>query len=113
MRKGQLQRRTKNQIGVPTWAGFDLDDETHEEFVEAVSSFLKLHNSHEYVASLQPLRTRATLSATFLVDNGFSIASNGLDFEKDDESHVVTRQQVYNFWLSLTKKATGRGTLMN
>ncbi|KAK9428669.1 hypothetical protein V1505DRAFT_376405, partial [Lipomyces doorenjongii] len=76
-RKCQLQRRSKNQIGVPTWAGFDLDDETHEEFVEAVSSFLKLHNSHEYVASLQPLRIRATLSATFLVDNGFSIASNG------------------------------------
>ncbi|KAK9427757.1 hypothetical protein V1505DRAFT_402366 [Lipomyces doorenjongii] len=43
--------------------------------VEAVSSFLKLHDSHEYVASLQPLRIRATLSATFLVDNGFSIAA--------------------------------------
>ncbi|KAK9426904.1 hypothetical protein V1505DRAFT_402832 [Lipomyces doorenjongii] len=191
--------------------GFDLDEcyETHEEFAEAVSSFLKLHDSHEYGVSLQPLRIRATLSATLLVDNGFSIAScaqttdrdfaekspkyrfscpasvkhrpavrapstiqpytvqkeyfecqgelqisfsqanasatliyehightesrkfrmtgevrnyiashkylaprqiyqnlirvtNGLDFEKD-EAHVVTRQQVYNFWLSLTK----------
>ncbi|KAK9351085.1 hypothetical protein V1523DRAFT_417796 [Lipomyces doorenjongii] len=179
------KRRTKNQTGVPTRAGFDLDEcyETYEEF---------LHDSHEYVASLQPLRIRATLSATFFVDSGFSIAScaqttdrdlqkravmllrsdifdlqkeyfecqgelqisfsqanasatliyehigytesrkfrmtgevrnyiashkylaprqiyqnmiqmsSGLDFEKD-EAHVVTRQQVYNFWLSLTK----------
>ncbi|KAK9494066.1 hypothetical protein V1508DRAFT_59325 [Lipomyces doorenjongii] len=53
------------------------------------SSFLKLHDSHEYAASLQPLRIRATLSATILVDNGFSIASCAQTTDGDLQKRAV------------------------
>ncbi|KAK9334339.1 hypothetical protein V1521DRAFT_354431, partial [Lipomyces starkeyi] len=71
------KRRRKNQTSAPMPPGFDLDEcyETHEKFVEAVSSFLKHHDNHEYDASRQPLRIRASLSATFCIGNDVSIGA--------------------------------------
>ncbi|KAK9482490.1 hypothetical protein V1527DRAFT_415131 [Lipomyces starkeyi] len=56
-------------------AGFGLDGcyDTHEEFVEAVSSFLEQHDSHVFDSSLPSLRIKATLKSTFLIDNNISV----------------------------------------
>ncbi|KAK9346261.1 hypothetical protein V1522DRAFT_380929, partial [Lipomyces starkeyi] len=43
--------------------------DTEEEFVNAVSSFVDVHDNHVFDASLQPLRVTATLSSSFLIDH--------------------------------------------
>ncbi|KAK9358524.1 hypothetical protein V1504DRAFT_471078 [Lipomyces starkeyi] len=57
--------------------------ETHEEFVEAVSSFLKHHDNHDCDASLQPLRIRASLSAPFGIGNDVSIGACAQTTDRD------------------------------
>ncbi|KAK9371440.1 uncharacterized protein V1513DRAFT_407266, partial [Lipomyces chichibuensis] len=56
-------------------SGFDLDGcyDTHEELVEAMSSFLEQHDSHVFDSSLPSLRIRASLKSTFLIDNDISV----------------------------------------
>ncbi|KAK9236685.1 hypothetical protein V1525DRAFT_389238 [Lipomyces kononenkoae] len=63
--------------GVSQSEGFDLDAcyDTHEEFVEAVSAFLKQHDDHKYDLTAQPLKIKATLSSTFCIDNNVSIGA--------------------------------------
>ncbi|KAK9483367.1 hypothetical protein V1527DRAFT_454124 [Lipomyces starkeyi] len=63
---------------------FDLDEhyETHEEFVEQVSTFLEQHDKHEYDASLQTLKIRATLEPTFLIDNDISMGACALTADR-------------------------------
>ncbi|KAK9327492.1 hypothetical protein V1520DRAFT_283355 [Lipomyces starkeyi] len=85
------KRRRKNQTSAPMPPGFDLDEcyETHEEFVEAVSSFLKHHDNHEYDASRRPLRIRASLSATFCIGNDVSIGACAQTTDRDLQKRAV------------------------
>ncbi|KAK9328251.1 hypothetical protein V1520DRAFT_262614, partial [Lipomyces starkeyi] len=58
-------------------AGYDLDEyyETHEEFIEAVSSFLEQHDNHKFDAAARSLTIKATLAPTFLVENDIAVAN--------------------------------------
>ncbi|KAJ8096469.1 hypothetical protein POJ06DRAFT_203943 [Lipomyces tetrasporus] len=85
------KRGRKNRTSAPMQPGFDLDEcyETHEEFVEAVSSFLKHHDNHDYDASLPPLRIRASLSATFCIGNDVSIEACAQTTDRDLHKRAV------------------------
>ncbi|KAK9311490.1 hypothetical protein V1524DRAFT_418959 [Lipomyces starkeyi] len=54
---------------------FDLDKsyESHEEFVDDISTFLEQHGTHEFDALCPSLRIRATLSSSVLLDNDISV----------------------------------------
>ncbi|KAK9250525.1 hypothetical protein V1507DRAFT_467244 [Lipomyces tetrasporus] len=56
---------------------FDLDEcyETHEDFVEGVSSFMEQHDNHKFDAAVQSLRMKVTLTSTFLIENDISVAT--------------------------------------
>ncbi|KAK9427774.1 hypothetical protein V1505DRAFT_379032 [Lipomyces doorenjongii] len=72
----QSERARKNRTGVPQRAGFDLDYwyDTHEEFVEAVSVFLKQYDGHKFDLTALPLKlSKASLSSTFCIGNDASI----------------------------------------
>ncbi|KAK9350539.1 hypothetical protein V1523DRAFT_355188, partial [Lipomyces doorenjongii] len=68
--------RRRRRTGVtlkPSGVGLDGCYDTHEEFVEAVTSFLEQHDSHVFDSSLPSLRTKATPTSTFLIDNDISV----------------------------------------
>ncbi|KAK9311628.1 hypothetical protein V1524DRAFT_418849 [Lipomyces starkeyi] len=85
------KRRRNNRTSPTMQQGFDLDKcyETHEEFVEAVSSFLKHHDDHDWDASLQPLRIRASLSAAFCIGNDVSIGACAQTTDRDLQKRAV------------------------
>ncbi|KAK9352177.1 hypothetical protein V1523DRAFT_397683 [Lipomyces doorenjongii] len=61
----QSERARKNRTGVPQRAGFDLDYwyDTHEEFVEAVSVFLKQYDGHKFDLTALPLKLNNSCNA--------------------------------------------------
>ncbi|KAK9236649.1 hypothetical protein V1525DRAFT_389295 [Lipomyces kononenkoae] len=70
----QLSKSARGEGPEQKDASYDLDEhfETHEDFIEVVSSFLERHDVAD--------------SPQF----------------KNTELHTITRQQVYNIWLSIT-----------
>ncbi|KAK9237012.1 hypothetical protein V1525DRAFT_344873, partial [Lipomyces kononenkoae] len=52
--------------------------DTHGDFVDAVSAFLKQHGAHKFDLTAQPLKIKATLSSTFCIDNDVSIGACAL-----------------------------------
>ncbi|KAK9329197.1 hypothetical protein V1520DRAFT_356163 [Lipomyces starkeyi] len=81
-------------------AGFDLDgcDDTHEEFVEAVSSFVERHDNHEFDASLQSLRIKPTLTSTFLIDNDISVeaCTPTADHDLQKRATILLRNNMFD-----------------
>ncbi|KAK9487534.1 hypothetical protein V1527DRAFT_495035 [Lipomyces starkeyi] len=68
--------RRKNQTTNPKRTEFDLYEsyENHEDFFEAVSLCMELHDNHRCEAAVQPLRM-VTLTSTFLIENDISMAT--------------------------------------
>ncbi|KAK9363398.1 hypothetical protein V1504DRAFT_437910 [Lipomyces starkeyi] len=60
-----------------TRTSYDLDEhfDTHEEFIEAVSSFLEQHDDYKFNLAAQSLRIRAALSANMFIETDVSRAS--------------------------------------
>ncbi|KAK9371881.1 uncharacterized protein V1513DRAFT_461019 [Lipomyces chichibuensis] len=64
-------KRALKSGGTPTTrTNYDLDEhyDTHEEFIEAVSSFLEQHDDHKFNLEAHSLRIRAALSANIETD---------------------------------------------
>ncbi|KAK9311507.1 hypothetical protein V1524DRAFT_418945 [Lipomyces starkeyi] len=59
-----------------TRTSYDLDEQydTHEEFIEAVSSFLEQRDDHKFDLAAQSLRIRATLTANMFIETDVSMA---------------------------------------
>ncbi|KAK9311039.1 hypothetical protein V1524DRAFT_342585, partial [Lipomyces starkeyi] len=70
-------RGGKKQTKNPKRTEFDLDEsyENHEDFFEAVSLFMELHDNHRFEAAVQPLRMKVTLTSTFLIENDICMAT--------------------------------------
>jgi hypothetical protein len=81
-------------------AGFDLDGcyDTHEEFVEAVSSFVERHDNHVFDASVQSLRIKATLTSTFLIDNDVSVedCTQTADHDLQRRAAILLRNNMFD-----------------
>ncbi|KAK9356262.1 hypothetical protein V1523DRAFT_262170 [Lipomyces doorenjongii] len=60
----RANKSTKTKNTPFTRTGFDLDEyyQTHEDFIESVSSFLELNDNHIADADLQSLRIKAILA---------------------------------------------------
>ncbi|KAK9326877.1 hypothetical protein V1520DRAFT_372447 [Lipomyces starkeyi] len=67
------KKQTKN----PKRTEFDLDEsyENYEDFFEAVSLFMELHDNHRFEAAGQPLRMKVTLTSTVLIENDICTAT--------------------------------------
>ncbi|KAK9483549.1 hypothetical protein V1527DRAFT_498314 [Lipomyces starkeyi] len=65
------------QMFPTTRASYDLDEhyDTHEEFIEAVSSFLEQHDNHKFNLAAQSLRIRAALSDNMFIETDVSMAT--------------------------------------
>ncbi|KAK9234052.1 hypothetical protein V1525DRAFT_414313 [Lipomyces kononenkoae] len=74
-KKCRDRKASKKQYDALKRTSFDLDGcyDTHEEFVDAVSSFMEQHDNHVFDASRQSLRIKATLTSNFLIDNDISV----------------------------------------
>ncbi|KAK9426998.1 hypothetical protein V1505DRAFT_98649 [Lipomyces doorenjongii] len=57
-------------------ASYNLDEqfETHEDFIEVVSSFLERHDKHIFSPETESLKLRVTLSESFVLGNDVSVA---------------------------------------
>ncbi|KAK9349764.1 hypothetical protein V1523DRAFT_356486 [Lipomyces doorenjongii] len=57
-------------------ASYNLDEqfETHEDFIEVVSSFLERHDKHIFSPEMESLKLRVTLSESFVLGNDVSVA---------------------------------------
>ncbi|KAK9327510.1 hypothetical protein V1520DRAFT_42227 [Lipomyces starkeyi] len=84
--------------------GFDLDEcyQTHEEFIESVSSFLELNDNHIADASLQSLRIKATLVPDLLIENDISMTCCTQDTDLQKRVVVLLRNDIFELFLSLT-----------
>ncbi|KAK9310853.1 hypothetical protein V1524DRAFT_463317, partial [Lipomyces starkeyi] len=78
--------------------GFDLDEcyQTHEEFIESVSSFLELNDNHIADASLQPLRIKATLVPDLLIENDISMTCCTQDTDLQKRVVVLLRNDMFD-----------------
>ncbi|KAK9343550.1 hypothetical protein V1522DRAFT_230907 [Lipomyces starkeyi] len=70
---------------------YDLDEhyDTHEEFIEALSSFLEQHDDHKFDFAAQSLRIRATLSANMFIESEVSVATCAQTGDRDLQTQVA------------------------
>ncbi|KAK9243959.1 hypothetical protein V1506DRAFT_555031 [Lipomyces tetrasporus] len=85
----ELQRRRRKGQRKSSGVGLDGCYDNHEEFVEAVSSFLEQHDSHVFDSSLPSLRIKATLKSTFLIDNDISVETCTQTSDQDVQQHAA------------------------
>ncbi|KAK9347860.1 hypothetical protein V1522DRAFT_334942, partial [Lipomyces starkeyi] len=71
---------------------FNLDKpyESHEEFVDDISTFLEQHDTHEFDALRPSLRIRATLSSSVLLDNDISVGISTQTADRELQKRAVT-----------------------
>ncbi|KAK9334358.1 hypothetical protein V1521DRAFT_375118 [Lipomyces starkeyi] len=55
--------------------GLDEQFESHDDFIEIISSFMEQHDSHAFDADAHSLRFRATLAECFVIENDVSVGS--------------------------------------
>ncbi|KAK9482958.1 hypothetical protein V1527DRAFT_311043 [Lipomyces starkeyi] len=73
---------------------YDLDEpfETHEDFIEVVSSFLERHDNHTFNAEAQSLKLRVTLSESFVLGNDVSVTqcaqTENRELQRQAASHL-------------------------
>ncbi|KAK9427468.1 hypothetical protein V1505DRAFT_358742, partial [Lipomyces doorenjongii] len=87
-----MTEKRRRRTGVtlkPSGVGLDGCYDTHEEFVEAVTSFLEQHDSHVFDSSLPSLRTKATPTSTFLIDNDISVKTCTQTSDQDVQKRAV------------------------
>ncbi|KAK9235732.1 hypothetical protein V1525DRAFT_320589, partial [Lipomyces kononenkoae] len=93
-------RAAKKQTEGSQRAGFDLDEcyETHEDFIEAVSSFMEQRDNHEFNAATHNLKMKVTLTSTFLIENDISVAScaQSGDQEVQRRAALVLRNDMFD-----------------
>ncbi|KAK9482913.1 hypothetical protein V1527DRAFT_521761 [Lipomyces starkeyi] len=81
-------------------ASFDLDGcyDTHEEFIDAVSSVMDRHDNHVFDASAQPLRVKATLTSSLLIDNEISVeaCTQTADNELQKRAATLLRNSMFD-----------------
>ncbi|KAK9364305.1 hypothetical protein V1509DRAFT_587302, partial [Lipomyces kononenkoae] len=89
--KCRRKRASKIQTEVSQCAEFDLDTrcDTHEEFLETVSAFLKQNDDHKFDLTAQPFKIRTTLSSTFCIDNDVSIGACAVTTDRDLQRRVA------------------------
>ncbi|KAK9427513.1 hypothetical protein V1505DRAFT_424162 [Lipomyces doorenjongii] len=81
-------------------ASFDLDGcyDTHEEFIDTVSSVMDRHDNHVFDASAQPLRVKATLTSSLLIDNEISVeaCTQTADNELQKRAATLLRNSMFD-----------------
>ncbi|KAK9428347.1 hypothetical protein V1505DRAFT_292002, partial [Lipomyces doorenjongii] len=75
-------------------ASYHLDEqfETHEDFIEVVSSFLERHDKHIFSPETQSLKLRVTLSESLVLGNDASVAlcaqTEDRELQRQPASHL-------------------------
>ncbi|KAK9235978.1 hypothetical protein V1525DRAFT_458055 [Lipomyces kononenkoae] len=99
-KKCRDMKASKQQGDASKRTSFDLDGcyETHEEFVDAVSSFMELHDNHVFDAFDQSLRMKATLTSTFLIDNEISVeaCTQNADHDLQKRAAILLRNNLFD-----------------
>ncbi|KAK9373817.1 uncharacterized protein V1513DRAFT_447650 [Lipomyces chichibuensis] len=99
-KKCRENRAAKSQSRGSKRAGYDHDEcyETHDEFIEALSSFLEQHDNHKFDAAAQSLKVKTTLTSTFVIGNDISVANcaQGGDLDLQKRAVMLLRNDMFD-----------------
>ncbi|KAK9488982.1 hypothetical protein V1527DRAFT_448987 [Lipomyces starkeyi] len=95
--------------------GFELDEyyQTHEDFIESVSSFLELNDNHITDADLQSLRMKATLAPDLLIESDMSMTCCAQETDLQRRAVILLRNDMFDcsgYFFHLRKRSVERKT---
>ncbi|KAK9481453.1 hypothetical protein V1527DRAFT_493571 [Lipomyces starkeyi] len=94
----RANKTTKTKDAPFKRTGFDLDEyyQTHEDFIESVSSFLELNDNHITDVGFQSLRIKATLAPDLLIENDMSMTCCAQDTDLQRRAVILLRNDMFD-----------------